>query len=198
MANFYERSQGFFFWDTDGSGTNPIARYQCVSLATAAEVADAIAAGNTPANVGVGDVVVRTPLSGGVPQREVIGVTMASGWSLGQVSAEPINVQVDGIALVQFGGAVAFNPGTLISAGSSETRTSLQTPFTNNFDMLIPIDARVSLTYRLCLASALAITPASTGANAAYYPLGFMLDVASAKYDILRVDMTRCPKVIYA
>lgn len=198
MPSMYDRTQGFFFWDATGSGSNPIARYQCVSLATASEVADAIAAGNTPAAIAVGDVVIATPLSGGVPTRPVLGVTQSSGWSLGQIGAEPINVAVDGIALVQFNAAVSFTPGTLITAVAAETRTSVQTPFTNNFDMLIPFDSRVAITYQLSLAGSLTITPATTGANVAYYPLGYLLDTPSAKYDILRVDLTRTPKVIYA
>ncbi len=194
----FDQTQPFFFWDAVGSGVNPIARYQCVSLATASEVADAIAAGNTPFGVGVGDVVIATPLSSGVPTRPVVGVTAASAWSLGQIGAEAINVIVGGIALVQFNAAVAFAPGTLITAVAAETRTNKQTPFTNNFDMLIPVDARMTLTYQMSLAGALPITPATTGANVPYYPLGYLLDTPTAKYDIIRVDLNRCPKVIYA
>ncbi len=197
-ASRHDQIQEFFFWDTDGPGANPIGRYQLVSLATPAEVAAAIASGQVPGNIAFGDVCVRTPLSGGVAARPVLGVTGASGWSLGQPSADLIPVHVDGVALVQFNAAVVPAAGTILTAVATETRTSQQTPFTNNFDMLIPMDARVAVTYRLCLAGELAIVPASGGANVPYYPLGVLLDTPTAKYDILRVDMTRVPRVMYA
>lgn len=197
--SYYDRTQPFFFWDTDGSGANPIGRYQVVSLANPTEIAAIAAAGALPPRVGFGDVVVRTPITAGIASRVILGVTDTSGWSLGLPSAEPVSVLTDGIAKVQFTAALAADPGQLLTATLAETRTSSQTPFTNNYDMLIPVDSRFSLTYQLTLAGALTIVPTTgAGTNVEYYPLGFMLDTPGAKYDILRIDMTRCPRVIYA
>lgn len=195
-ASIHDQGAGFYFWDTDNSGANPIARYSCVSLATPTEVDAAIAAGNTPSGLQYGDVVVKTPISGGVPTRRILGVTGSSGWSLGSPRRDLIQVHLGGIVEVQFNAAITPAAGTLLTAVATETRTSVQTPFTNNFDMLLPFDSTIAVTYRLCLAGELTITPASSGANAAYYPLGYLLDTPGAKYDILRIQLD--PRVLYA
>lgn len=198
MRSEYDHLHPFYFYDIDGSGVNPIARYQIVSLATPAEIATIASAGALPANVGYGDVCVRTPVTSNAATRQIVGVTDNSGWSLGQSSAEPINVHTDGICLVQFSAALTPDPGQLLTAALVETRSEAQTPFTNNDDMWLAHDSRFVLTYQLCEAGALTVTPASTAANAVYYPLGFAIDTPSAKYDLLRVDMTRCPRIFWA
>lgn len=198
MRSQYDFLHPFYFYDIDGFGVNPIGRYQIVSLATPAEIATMASAGVLPANVGYGDVCVRTPVSSSVATRQIVGVTDNAGWSLGLPSAEPINVHVDGICLVQYSAALTPDPSQLITAALTETRTEAQTPFTNNYDQWLAHDSRFSLTYVLNEAGVLTITPATTGATQIYYPLGFAIDTPTAKYDILRVDMTRVPRVLYA
>lgn len=197
-GNFRQHKMGFFYWDPVGSGTNHIPPYQCVSLASAAEVSAAQATGRYP-NTVAGDIVVPTPISSNLPTRRIVGVTDAAQFT-GNAQFQPdlVQVIVGGVAKVQAAAAITWDEVKgLVTATLAEARTSVQTPFTNNFDMLLPFDPRVALTYNLSLISALSITPQSGSANVAYYPLGFMIEDASAKYDIVAVDLD-CPRVVWA
>jgi hypothetical protein len=191
-GNYRQHFESFYFYDSVGGGVNPIAAYQPVSLATAAEVATAIATGTIPGGLGVGDIVVPTPITSSLPTRRVVGVTDASA-----KNGQSVKVVTGGVAEVMVDGALTYNAGdTFIFPTLRETRTSAQTPFTNNYEMLLPMDPSVALTYQLCLCNLTAITPATTGANAQYFPLGYALKGATAKYDIIPVELDL--RIIYA
>ncbi|RYG34218.1 hypothetical protein EON81_16135 [bacterium] len=197
-GNFNHHKEGFYYWDADGSGANPITAYQIVSLATNTEVDAAKAAGQIPQGISYGDVIVRTPTTAGVSTRRILGVTLGGGWSIGNntFKGDSIPVVIGGVAYVQFNAAVAFVPGQLVQAVATETRTNVQTPFVNNNDMLLPMDPRVVTTYRMCLAGALNIAPVNVLPVAPNYSLGYLLGQSDAKYDILPVEVN--PQVTYA
>lgn len=180
-GNFRAQTKSFYYFDIVGSGVNPIAPYQCVSLATTAQVATANAAG-CPG--GVGDIVVPTPVTAGLATAKVVGVTQNA-----TLSGELVNVVVSGTAFIMANAAITFGPSTLISPAIQATRTSAQTPFTNNFDMLIPVDPRIVFTYQLCMIDDTAITPSSGAANVAGYFVGYALKAATAQYDIIPVEL---------
>lgn len=177
----------FYFWDTDGSGVNPIAMYQCVSLAEGAEITAANTAG-VPG--GYGDIVVPTPTGslGGITTatRRIVGVTQASQWS-GQL----VTVAMAGsISWVQANAALGGSSANFMHCVSKTTRTSAQTPFTNNSEMLLPYDPRGTITYNLAMIDDPAITPATgAGTNVQYFPLGWALDTATAQYDLVAVEL---------
>lgn len=170
---FKNQVQGFVFYDSTGA-RNPLARYSCVSLATAAEVT----AANAQGIIGnIGEIVVQTPVAAGLPTRRVIGVADSS-----VRNGNEVMVVSGGVAWVQAAAAIAFDAP--IFPALAETRTSLQTPFIDVEDMLIPTDPMgAGLTYNLCLVDDTAL-PA---ANTIHYPLGFALKAAVAKYDIIPV-----------
>ena len=170
---FKSEVQGFSFYDSTAA-RNPLARYSCVSLATAAEVALA----NAQGIIGnVGEIVVQTPVAAGLPTRRVIGVADGS-----TRNGLEVNVVTRGVAWVMAGAAIALD--SVVFPALAETRTSLQTPFTDNEDMLIPTDPLgPGLTYNLCLIDDTAL-PA---ANTVHWPLGFALVAAVAKYDLIPV-----------
>lgn len=180
-GNFYGQVQSFYYYDVDGSHKNPIAPYQCVSLANAAEVAAANAAG-VPGTLG--DIVVRTPVNAGLATRRVVGITRNAAWS-----GTLVNVQVSGVAYVMTGAAVAFGPSTLLSPAVNEVRTSAQAPLRDNFDMLLPMDPRVVVSYQLCTVDDTAITASTTGANQLGYFVGYPLKGAPGPYAIIPVEL---------
>lgn len=164
--------QGFSFYDSTAA-KNPLARYSCVSLATAAEVTLA----NAQGIVGnVGEIVVMTPVTAGLPTRRVIGVADSSARNGNEVL-----VVTAGVAWVMANAAIALDAPIFPAAVA--TRTSAQSPFTDVEDMLIPTDPLTTLTYNLCLVDDTAL-PA---ANTVHYPLGFALTAAVAQYDIIPV-----------
>lgn len=167
--------QGFAFYDSTAN-RNPLARYSCVSLATAAEVALA----NAQGIVGnVGEIVVQTPVSAGLPTRRVIGVADSS-----VRNGQEVLVTCAGVAFAMASAAIALDAP--VFPALAETRTSAQTPFTDVEDMLIPTDPNgAGLTYNLALIDDTALP----GANTVHYPLGFALKAATAKYDIIPVQV---------
>lgn len=167
---FKNQVQGFAYYDSTGN-RNPIARYSCVSLATAAEVT----AANAQGIVGnVGEIVVQTPVAAGLPTRRVIGVVDGSARNGAEVL-----VVTGGVAWVMANAAIALD--AVIFPAVQSTRTSAQTPFVDVEDMLLPVDPQFTLTYNLCLVDDTAL-PA---ANTIHYPLGFALKAAVAQYDII-------------
>jgi len=182
-SHLIAQSASFVFWDATGNG-NPIGAYQCVSLATQAEVDAAVAAGHGHAMLGA--TVVATPINTGVATRRVLGVTQMS-----QASGREVSVALDGFAEVMVNEAVAVD--TLLFAVAAETRTNLQTPLVNLPLMVMPVAPDLPQTYNLCLVNDLAITPASGGANALYWPVGIALEVATAKYDVIQVQLMLQP-----
>jgi hypothetical protein len=163
---------GYVFYDVTAAG-NPIGRFSAVSLATAAEVATANAAG-CPGNVG--EIVVTTPITSGLPSRRVLGVTDGSA-----KSGQQVMVILHGEAFAIANAAIAFD--ALLFPVAPATRTSLQTPFVDNFEMLIPTDPALSLTYNLSLVDDTA-KPAS---GTVFYSLGYALKAATAQYDIIPI-----------
>jgi len=126
-------------------------------------------------------------------------VTDAAQWtSSTNFNADAVPVIVAGVAKVQANAAISATADGLVTAVAASARNSGQTPFTNNFDMLLPVDPRFTLTYNLCMIGGLAITPQTTGANVEYFPLGFLLQEATAQYDIILVDLDGCPRVLWA
>lgn len=170
---FKNQVQGFTYWDSTGAG-NPLARYSCVSLASAAEVTAANAAGVVG---NVGEIVVQTPTAAGLPTRRVVGVADSSV----RVGNEVLIVTA-GVAWVMANAPIALDAPIFPAANA--TRTSAQTPFVDDWEMLIPSDPMgPGLTYNVCLVDDTAL-PA---ANTVHYPLGFALKAAVAQYDIIPV-----------
>lgn len=179
------RIGSFVFYDATGNG-NPIAAYQCVSLADSTEVSAANTAGIRGE---VGDIVVPTPVSGGLATRRVIGVTVGSSWNGNEVS-----VCMDGSVHVMANAGVTFTPTAIVHPAASGTRTTAQTPFTNNFDMLLPQDPKFPVTYNLSMIDDTAL-PA---AGQIVWPLGYALEAATAQYDIIAVHLATAPFYVSA
>lgn len=180
-----EETKGYIFWDTVGAGANPIAPFQCVSLADQTEVDAAIAAG-VRGDAKVGRVVVPCPtgtvLGATVNTRRIVGVTCNAAFS-----GEEVLVQDSGIAEVMVNAAVAAD--ALLFAVARATRTSLQTPLTSLEEMLLPHDPRFTLTYQLCMADDPALTLSAGGSNAFFWPLGHALVAAAAQYEVIPVQL---------
>lgn len=173
MPGLYgHEKMGFRFYDSTGAG-NALARYSLVSLASAAQVAAANAAG-IPGNVG--EICVQTPIAAGLPTADVLGVAEFSC-----LNGQDISVVCGGVFWAQ--ASAAFAENTLLFGALAETRTSAQTPFVDNAEMMIPLDPRFNTTFNLVLVDDTAL-PA---ANTIHYPLGRALKAAVAKYDIVPV-----------
>lgn len=190
-GNFRQHIESFIYWDNVNSGSNLIGKHSAVSLATAAEVATANAAG-VPGNWG--DIVVPTPVGtiGGitVATRRIIGIADES-----QFNGKLINVVVDGVAYVICNAAVAVadNGNVLLHAVAVSQRTDRQTPITDAPELKVPFDPRAALTYNFCLADDPAMTAQSTGSNLQYFPIGYPLEAASAQYNIIAVELANKP-----
>lgn len=168
----------FVWYDVTGAG-NPIAAYQCVSLATPAQV---VTANNAGISGGYGDIVVTCPITAGLPTDKVLGVTIES-----VRNGDTLPVALDGSVYVQanaaFGGSTS---DTVIFPAAVSTRTSIQTPFTNNPIMKIKGDVTLGpLTYNLCLVADTALPAATNKVR----PLGYPLDFATAQYDLVCVRL---------
>lgn len=172
-GNFNKQVEGYTFWNPNGYW---LGMYTVVALATAAEVATANAAG---VQGNVGELCVICPVAGGLPTREPLGVAQNSA-KVGQ----EVRVTTAGVSYVMVGAAVAEQ--SVLFAAVSETRTSAQTPFVDNNQMLIPVDPASVPTYALVLADDTALP----GANTIHYPLGTALKPAVAKYNIIPVRLT--------
>ncbi len=170
--------RGFTFYDPANTGLN-ITGAVAVSLATAAEVTAAQAAGIQSV---AGGLVVPTPISSGLPTRQIIGVVRGS-----QVNGRQVDVVVSGIVEVWANAAVVA--GALVFPVAQETRTKSQTPFANDtaFEFQMPVAPDVPESYLLNLVDDTAIAPQSGSANVLYFPLGIALQAASAKYDLIPV-----------
>lgn len=174
------RTGSFVFWDATGNG-NPIAAYQCVALADTTEVAAANAAG---VRGEFGDIVVVCPVSSGLSTRRVVGVTLGSAWNGGELT-----VVLDGSAYVMANAAIAASPTGIVHPAAAGTRTTSQTPLTNNFDMLLPSDPKFPVTYNLGLIDDTALPAAGT----LVWPLGWPLEAATAQYDLIAVELATGP-----
>lgn len=184
-----QHTQGFVYWDSVGGGVNPISAFQCVSLATAAECATAAAAGVRDAVAG--RLVIPTPvaalLGATIASRPIVGVTLNSAFN-----GDEVSVVTDGVAEVMVNAAVTCD--TMLHCVVNATRTSLQTPFVNLSEALIPFDPRASLTYQLAMADDPALTFSSGAtANVLFYPLGLAMATATAQYDVIPVRLRTAP-----
>lgn len=179
-----QQTEGFVYWDSNGSGANPVAPYQCMSLANAGEVAAALAAGVRDAIAG--RLVVPTPtgvsLGQTISARRIVGVSKNACFS-----GDEVLVQTGGVAEVMMNAAVAID--SMLFACAQATRTTAQTPLVNLPDMLLPADPRMTLTYQLAMADDPALTFDSTAANVLFYPLGFAMAVATNQYDVIPVQL---------
>lgn len=188
-GNFRQHTESFIYWDSLGSGAYLCTKYTPVSLATAAEVATANAAG---VKGNVGDIVVPTPVAarGGitVADRRIVGILQET-----QFSGKQVSVVVNGVSYVMVNAAIAdasVSGGVLIHAVAVEQRTSVQTPFTQFNEIRMAFDPRATLTHNLVLADDPAITPATgAGTNIEYFPLGFALENAANKYEAIPVEL---------
>jgi hypothetical protein len=184
-----EQTKGFVYWDSPGAGANPIAPFQIVGLATAAEVTAAIAAGVTRA--AIGQLVVPMPtaviLGATMSARRVIGVTANAAFS-----GDELLVITEGIAEVMVNAAVAAD--AMLFSTALATRTTVQTPLTSLLEMLLPFDPRATLTYNLAMADDPALVPTTgAGTNTIFYPIGIAMAPATAQYDVIPVELMRGP-----
>jgi hypothetical protein len=177
--------RSFIYYDVVNSGANPVAPFQIVSLATAAELSglgirDAIA----------GRVVVVTPvgtvLGQTVANRRIIGVTKNAAFS-----GDEVLVQTQGVAEVMANAAIALD--AQVHAVARATCASNAAPISNVPEMQLPFDPRATLTYQLCLADDPSLTFSSGGSNVMYYPLGYALAAATAQYDVIPVQLMPWP-----
>lgn len=188
-GNFRQHIESFIYWDNVGAGANLCTKYTPVSLATAAEVATANAAG---VRGNVGDIVVPTPVAarGGitVADRRIVGVLQET-----QFVGKQVSVVVDGVSYVIVNAAISDTSvanGVLVHPAAVESRTSLQTPFTQFNEIRMAFDPRAPLTYNLSLIDDPAITPATgAGTNIEYFPLGFALESAANKYEAIPIEL---------
>ncbi len=191
MGKRTEQTRSFVFWDTVGSGANPIAPFQCVSLADASEVSAAAAAGVREAVAGrlVVPTPVGTKLGVTMATRRIVGVTAGGAWN-----GDEVLVQSGGVAEVMVNAAVAVD--AVLSAVARATRTTAQTPLTNLEEMLLPFDPRAALTYQLCLADDPApVFNSGASLNEFWYPLGVAMAAATAQYDVIPVELMLGPLV---
>lgn len=187
MIDGSQRTRTAFFYDNTGNSYK-IGPWQVVCFASSADVATANGLGIQGQ---VGDIVVVPPITAAINTDKIAGITLGP--------ADPrtgeVTIVVAGIAEVMCSAAIAWDKAdTPLFCGLAETRTSLQTPITNNFEMLLPLDPRIPITYQMALATRTAIAPAAGAtANAIYYPIGYPLMAASAKYDVIRVELALAP-----
>lgn len=190
MGKRTQETLSFIYWDTVGSGANPIAPFQLVCLADSSEVSAAASAGVRDAVEG--RVIVPAPtgtvLGVTMNTRRILGVTLGSAWN-----GDEVTVVTDGVAEVMVNAAVAC--GALVFAVARATRTNKQTPFTNLFDGLLPVDPKLTVTYQLALGDDPSPTWSSTGGNALVYPVGMAMRAATAQYDVIPVLLGTAPFV---
>lgn len=184
-----EQTKGFVYWDSVNNGVNPIAPYQCVCLATAAEVTAAIAAGVQRA--ALGQLVVPAPTA------TILGITMASRRIIGVTanaafSGDEVLVVTEGIAEVMCNAPVACD--AMVFSVAPAQRTTSQTPLSSVPELLLPFEPRATLTYNLAMVDDPALVPTTgAGTNVIFYPVGMALAAATAQYDIIPVELMRGP-----
>lgn len=184
-----EQTKGFVYYDNIGAGAYPIAPFQCVCLATAAEVTAAIAAGVNRA--ALGQLVVPAPTG------TILGITMASRRIIGVTanaafSGDEVLVVTEGIAEVMCNAAVACD--AMVFSVAPVQRSTLQAPLTSTPELLLPFDPRATLSYNLAMVDDPALVPTTgSGTNAIFYPVGVAMAAATAQYDIIPVELMRGP-----
>jgi uncharacterized metal-binding protein len=176
-----QQTNSGIFWDATGNG-NAIAGYQCVSLATSAEVTAALAAGVR--NAKEGELYVATPVSAGFATRRVAGVTLHSARN-----GTDITFVTDGVADVMVNAAVAQD--SIVVPAAAATRTNKQTPLTVLEELLIPVDPAFTVTYNLCMADDTAIPLSTDAANVIRFILGYALKAAVNQYEVIPVELDR-------
>ena len=174
---------GGIFYDNTNSGANAIAAFSPVSLGTPTDVTNAIAAGVT--NAVFGSLYVPCPVSGGFSTSPVAGVAMGSTYS-----GLAISVCTQGVFPVWANAAIAAL--STVFPASNTTRTSAQTPFTNNDRVLLqvmklPNGTSPVITYDIVLADDTAVPTSTTGNTVQYFPLGIALAAATTQYDLIPV-----------
>lgn len=170
--------QSHRYYDTINSGVNPVAPYQIISPLTSAQL--------TTFSAAQGEAVRPAVASGTTVLERVIGIS-----EHGAKHNTQIAVRVDGIAHVMAGAAVAY--GSLLQMGLAEQRTNAQSPFIDLYEAALPQDPSFTITYNLSMADDVAISPASGGANALILPVGYALEAATAKYQLVRVELHTAP-----
>ena len=181
--------QGGVYYDNINTN-QPIAAFSPVSLGTATDVTNALAAGVPEAQLG--KLFVPTPVSAGFPTRRIVGITMASTYS-----GLAISVINKGIFIGIANGAITAD--SLLFPTGNVTRTNAQTPLTNVPRMLLqvmtlPNGSTPTLSYNLGPVAATAITPTTgSGTNTLYYPLGYALTTTTAQYDLVVVQLECAP-----
>lgn len=171
------RKRPFIWYDVSGSG-NALAPYQSVSLATPAQAATANAAG---VRGSFGDIIVLTPISGGLSSDKVLGISARPC-----KNGEQLDVVLDGTFWVSANGAWTVTTSeALVIPVAQATRTNNQTPLTSDYTMRLQQDPAFTITYAMCMAG----TPALPTTGTRVRPLGYALGVAAAQYDRIAVEI---------
>jgi len=167
-------SQGFYYYDNIGTA-NAIPPFTPVSLATAAEVATANAAGVPGV---VGDIVVPTPTAAGLATRRIVGVTREAAFQ-----GQNVGVQKRGVIRVWANGAITTD--SIVQAAVNTTKLGSQSPLIDSPESLLAVDVRLPITYNLVLAAATALPASGT----IFYQLGYAIQPAAAQYDLILVEL---------
>ena len=170
--------ESYRYYDTVNSGLNPVPPYQLIMPLTSAQLTS---------TGGVEGEAVRAGETGGTDLLgRILGVS-----SMGSKSGTQLGVQVDGIAHVMMGAAVARGAWLFMAVAEQQSNTSA--PLINLFELNLPVEPGVGITYNLAMADDTAVTPATTGANALYCPIGISLEAGTAKYELIRVKLFNQP-----
>jgi hypothetical protein len=167
------------YWDPTGNA-NALASFQCVSLATDAELQAALAAGVRFTRPG--ELVVPTPVNNGFATRRVEGITLNSAYN-----GTSVLVQIAGDAEVMVAGPVA--EGAIVVPALAQVRSSIQTPLTSFPEMLIVNNPLMTVSYNLRLIDDTTITPNSNNPNQQLWPVGYALKPATAQYQVIPVRL---------
>jgi hypothetical protein len=166
------------YHDVINSGANLMAPFQCMAFLTSAQVA-------SDATAKIGVAVRPSPAYNNTPDR-VLGISEA-----GAKHGQPIAIRTAGYAQVMAGAAVAFN--ARLQPGLVEAKTNAQSPLIDLYEANLPVEPGVGVTYNLSMVDDIALTPSTTGSNVLTFPVGWSVEVATAKYQIIRVELDRTP-----
>lgn len=164
------------YFDNLNSGVNIIAPYQCVQLLDAAEVA-----ATTGAIAGTASKAAEVGATAWADR--VVGIS-----EHGAKHNTSLSVRNGGIAHVMAGAAITY--GKLLSVGVVEQRTNSQTPLINLYEANLPVEPGVGVTYTLAMVDDVAYLDA-----ALVLPVGYALNAAAAKYEIIDVELALNPFV---
>ena len=170
--------ESWHYYDVINSGVNLIAPYQCVSPLTAAQIAGQAGAKEGEScrpgeayNNGVSTI-----------NERVIGVS-----EHGAKHDTTLAVRVEGLAHIMAGAAIAY--GSMVFCGLAEQRTNSQAPLINLFEANLPVEPGVGITYNLSMIDDIAPTLSTSGSTTLHLPVGYALEAAGAKYELIRVSL---------